>query len=109
MTSPADTRPEDLLRAATIGHEAGLRYVYAGNLPGRVKGLEDTPCHHCGELLIQRYGYLIEQYKLTPEGNCPACHTPVPGRWSNKFDGQLAASPFLPRNRAQLVKILSQP
>ena len=109
MTSPADTRPEDLLRAAAIGHEAGLRYVYAGNLPGRVRGLEDTRCHRCGELLIQRYGYLIERYKLTPEGNCPACCTPVPGRWSNKFDGQLAASPFLPRKRAQLVKILSQP
>ena len=40
MTSPADTRPDDLLRAAAIGREAGLRYIYAGNLPGRVEGLE---------------------------------------------------------------------
>jgi hypothetical protein len=52
---------------------------------------------------------LIEKYKLTPEGNCPACHTPLPGRWSKKFDGQIAASPFVPRRHAQLVKILSQP
>src|SRR5208282_2634268 len=59
MTSPADTRPQDLLRAAAIGREAGLRYIYAGNLPGRVEGLEDTHCHQCGELLIQRYGYSI--------------------------------------------------
>ena len=109
MTSPADTRPEDLLRAAAIGREAGLRYIYAGNLPGQVEGLEDTHCHRCGELLIQRYGYSIEKYKLTPQGDCPACHAPVPGRWSKKFDGQIAASPFLPRGRAQLVKILSQP
>ena len=109
MTSPADTRPEDLQRAAAIGREAGLRYIYAGNLPGRVEGLEDTHCHQCGELLIQRYGYLIEKYKLTPQGDCPMCHTPVPGRWSKKFDGQISASPFLPRRRAQLVKILSQP
>jgi pyruvate formate lyase activating enzyme len=109
MTSPADTRPEDLLRAAAIGREAGLRYIYAGNLPGQVEGLEDTHCHRCGELLIQRYGYSIEKYKLTPQGDCPACHAPVPGRWSKKFDGQIAASPFLPRRRAQLVKILSQP
>jgi len=109
MTSPADTRPEDLLRAATIGSEAGLRYIYAGNLPGRVQDLEDTHCHQCGEMLIQRYGYLIEKYKLTPEGNCPACHAPLPGRWSKKFDGQIAASPFVPRRRSQLVKILSQP
>jgi pyruvate formate lyase activating enzyme len=109
MTSPADTRPEDLLRAAAIGREAGLRYIYAGNLPGQVEGLEDTHCHRCGELLIQRYGYSIEKYKLTPQGDCPACHAPLPGRWSKKFDGQIAASPFLPRRRAQLVKILSQP
>jgi pyruvate formate lyase activating enzyme len=99
MTSPADTRPEDLLRAAAIGREAGLRYIYAGNLPGQVGGLEDTHCHQCGELLIQRYGYLIENYKLTPDGSCPACHTFIPGRWSKKFDGQIAASPFLPRKR----------
>jgi pyruvate formate lyase activating enzyme len=108
MTSPADTRPEDLLRAAAIGREAGLRYIYAGNIPGRVQNLENTYCIHCGELLIQRHGYLIEKYKLTPEGNCPSCHTPLPGRWSKKFDGQIAATPFLPRSRAQLVKILSQ-
>jgi pyruvate formate lyase activating enzyme len=109
MISPADTRPEDLLRAAAIGREAGLRYIYAGNLPGRVEGLEDTHCHQCGELLIQRYGYSIEKYKLTAQGDCPACHGPVPGRWSKKFDGQITAAPFLPRRRAQLVKILSRP
>ena len=108
MTSPADTRPNDLQRAAAIGRAAGLRYIYAGNLPGQVAELEDTHCHQCGELLIQRYGYSIEKYNLTPEGRCPACATPVPGRWSKKFDGQIAASPFLPRKRTQLVKILSQ-
>jgi len=108
MTSPANTRPEDLLRAAAIGRDAGLRYVYAGNLPGRVEGLENTRCHQCGEMLIQRHGYSIRTYKLTPEGDCPACHTPVPGRWSNSgtFDGQIAASPFLLRRRAQLVRIV---
>src|SRR5437660_726090 len=36
MTDPEDTKPEDLLRAAEIGKRAGLRYIYAGNLPGRV-------------------------------------------------------------------------
>jgi len=111
MTSPADTRPKDLLRAAAIGRDAGLRYIYAGNLPGRVEGLEDTHCHACGELLIQRHGYLIRKYKLTPEGGCPSCQTPIPGRWSPSkvFDGQIAASPFLPRSQSQLVRILSRP
>ena len=100
MTSSADTRPHDLLRAAAIGRAAGLRYIYAGNLPGHVEGLEDTRCHSCGDLLVQRHGYWIEKYKLTSEGNCPACQTPIPGRWSKKFDGQIAATPFLPRRRA---------
>jgi pyruvate formate lyase activating enzyme len=108
MTSPDDTRPEDLLRAATIGREAGLRYVYAGNLPEQVGGLEDTHCHACGELLIRRYGYTIEDYRLTPDGNCPGCHAAVPGRWSRQFSGQITARPFLPRRRSQLVRILSR-
>jgi pyruvate formate lyase activating enzyme len=108
MTSPSDTRPDDLLRAAGIGREAGLRYIYAGNIPGRVGRLEDTHCHQCGELLIKRYGYLIEDYRLTAGGECPACRTVLPGRWSARFDGQIAASPFLPRGRTQLVKILSR-
>jgi pyruvate formate lyase activating enzyme len=107
MTSPEDTRPEHLLRAAAIGREAGLRYIYAGNLPGYVGDLEDTHCHQCGELLIKRYGYLIEDYKLTPRGNCPACHAALPGRWSKKFDGQITDRPFLPRKRAQLFRILT--
>lgn len=108
MTSPDDTRPEDLLRAANIGREAGLRYIYCGNLPGHVGGLEDTDCHHCGKTLIRRLGYWIEEYKLTPEGDCPACHTRIPGRWSRLFDGQITAAPFLPRKKARLFKILTQ-
>jgi pyruvate formate lyase activating enzyme len=108
MISPDDTRPEDLLRAAAIGREAGLRYIYAGNLPGYVGDLEDTHCQQCGEVLIKRYGYTIEEYKLTPQGSCPSCHAALPGRWSKKFDGQIADRPFLPRRRSQLVRILQQ-
>jgi len=108
MTSPDDTRAEDLLRAAALGREAGLRYVYAGNLPGQVAELENTLCSTCGETLIQRHGYFIEEYRLTPEGNCPACHTHVPGRWSRQFDGQIAARPFLPRRQSQLFRILTR-
>jgi pyruvate formate lyase activating enzyme len=109
MTSPADTRSDDLLRAAAIGRDVGLRYIYCGNLPGQVGGYENTHCHHCGELLIRRHGYWIEKYKLTAEGACPACHTTIPGRWSREFGGQIAGIPFLPRSRSQLVRILSRP
>ena len=53
MDDPDDTRPSDLVRAAEIGRKAGLRYVYAGNLPGKVGDLEDTRCHQCGDTLDQ--------------------------------------------------------
>ncbi len=107
MTDPEDTQPEDLLRAREIGKAAGLRYVYAGNLPGRVGDSEDTRCHQCGETLVRRYSYLVEDYRLTPNGCCPSCDTAVPGRWAPQFDGQIAATPFLPRKSSRMFTILS--
>jgi len=92
------------MRAAEIGKNAGLHYVYAGNLPGRVGDLENTRCRGCGSLLIRRYGYFIEEYCLTAEGACPDCGGAVPGRWAQKFDGQIADRPFLP-GRGQFVEI----
>src|SRR5262244_3650357 len=59
MTDPQNTTAEMLLAAAGIGHANGLRYVYAGNLPGCVGGLEDTICTQCGGRLIARWGYHI--------------------------------------------------
>ena len=102
MTDAPNTTAAMLLRAAQIGREAGLRYVYAGNLPGRVGELEHTHCHGCGERLIARYGYLIQQYRLTRDGMCPTCSTAVPGRWSPTFEGQRTAFPFLPHDRTRL-------
>src|SRR5574340_921380 len=81
MTDPEDTDARTLLRAAEIGREAGLRYVYAGNLPGRVEDYENTCCSKCGKLLIRRSGYTILEYHLAPSGDCPDCHTPLPGLW----------------------------
>ena len=109
MTSPEDTRPEDLLRAAEIGRGAGLRYIYAGNIPGMVGDLEDTHCHNCGKTLIKRYSYLVEDYRLSPQGCCPFCGAAIPGKWAAKFDGQITSHPFLPRRASRLVTILSQP
>src|SRR5271169_4710688 len=89
MTSPANTSVETLLRVAAIGKKAGLRYIYAGNLPGRVGDLENTRCHNCRELLIERYGYLVRNYRVTANGSCPKCGTKIPGRWAATFDGQI--------------------
>jgi pyruvate formate lyase activating enzyme len=81
MTDPDNTDARTLLRAAEIGHEAGLRFVYAGNLPGQVGEYEDTFCPHCNERLIRRSGYVIHEYRITSEGTCPKCNTKIPGLW----------------------------
>lgn len=81
MTEYANTTTEDLIRACEIGREAGLRYIYAGNLPGKVGRWENTYCPSCDELLIERYGYLIRQMKVTPAGQCPNCANAIPGIW----------------------------
>jgi pyruvate formate lyase activating enzyme len=106
MEDPEDTQPKDLLRALEIGKQAGLRYVYAGNLPGSVGDHENTCCHHCGDTLIKRRSYFVEQYRLTPDGRCPSCRTAIPGRWAPKFEGQITGRPFLPHRRSRLVTIL---
>jgi pyruvate formate lyase activating enzyme len=100
-----DTNAEDLLRAVEIGQHSGLRYLYAGNLPGTVGDWEDTRCPQCCETLIKRHGYLIEDYRLTAEGRCPKCATEIPGRWSARFDGQITARPFLAQKRSHFVTI----
>jgi pyruvate formate lyase activating enzyme len=100
-----DTEPEDLLRAVEIGRQSGLRYIYAGNLPGMVGEWEDTRCPQCHGTLIERYGYLIKNYRLTADGRCPDCSTTIPGRWSARFEGQIACRPFLPRKSASLFTI----
>jgi pyruvate formate lyase activating enzyme len=81
MTDPENTTAEMLIRAAEIGQEAGLHYVYAGNLPGRVDPYEDTHCHACGTPLIKRMGYIIMDYRITGSGTCPECGANIPGIW----------------------------
>ena len=99
MADPENTTPGMLMDAAEIARSAGLRYVYAGNIPGRVGNLEHTFCHTCSALLIERYGYLIRKYRLTPDGACPECGTAIPGRWGRQYGGQIASIPFLPGTR----------
>ena len=103
-----NTNLEDLLRAVEIGRDSGLRYIYAGNLPGMVGEWEDTRCPQCHETLISRYGYHIEAYRLTSEGRCPHCAATLPGRWGRKFSGQITSHPFLPQNRTRFVTITSR-
>jgi pyruvate formate lyase activating enzyme len=81
MMSPKNTPPETLVRAACIGHSAGLRFVYAGNLPGDTDDLENTRCPSCKALLIQRYAFRVLRNRITSEGTCPDCGARIPGVW----------------------------
>jgi pyruvate formate lyase activating enzyme len=102
-----DTTVDDLLQAADIGRAAGLRYIYAGNLPGMVDVWEDTRCPQCRETLIRRYGYLIQDYRLTSDGRCSKCSCRIPGRWAAHFDRQITDRPFSPHRRSRLFTITS--
>jgi len=66
-----------LQRAKHIGEEAGLKYIYLGNV--NVHG--DTHCPMCESLLIDRQRYEVTENKLD-HGRCPYCHTKVEGVWS---------------------------
>ena len=83
MTDPEDTPPATLIRAAGIGRAAGLRYVYAGNLPGRTANLEDTHCPSCAATLIHRRGFQVLHNRLS-RGACPECGTAIPGVWGDR-------------------------
>ena len=80
MTDPNNTPVETLFRAVEHGHQAGLHFVYAGNLPGQVGSLENTVCQNCQTVLIKRVGHHITK-NIIKNGMCPQCRTSVPGIW----------------------------
>jgi pyruvate formate lyase activating enzyme len=97
MDDAPPTPPATLLRAAEIGQEAGLHYVYAGNLPGKVGNLEDTQCPKCQARLIERRGYVISAYRITPDGCCPSCGAKIAGVWPREPEKVRLAGPGIPR------------
>jgi len=81
MTDVPRTTARQLVRAAEIGASAGLHFVYAGNAPGNVGEWENTRCPNCRANLIERVGYAVQSYCITPDGKCPDCQTAIPGIW----------------------------
>jgi pyruvate formate lyase activating enzyme len=73
------TPPESIQRARDIGYEAGLKYVYTGNLPGD-EG-EKTFCHECKELLVDRFGFYVRK-NVIKNNQCPKCKAQIPGVWA---------------------------
>jgi pyruvate formate lyase activating enzyme len=76
MLDRSPTSVKVLQRAQKIGMDAGLRYVYTGNVPG--DSGEDTFCPHCGQLLVDRLGFQILKYQIK-EKKCFKCGFPVDG------------------------------
>lgn len=70
------TAPETILKAVKAGKQAGLQFVYAGNLGQN----EDTNCPECGEILIARNSVWMMENKIVG-GECPKCKTKISGVW----------------------------
>ena len=76
LTDQPRTPVETLRMAREIGLEAGLQYVYEGNVPG--EGGENTYCPSCGKLLVGRFGYTITEYNIS-YGRCSQCREKIAG------------------------------
>ncbi len=79
LTDVPPTPPATLQRARRIGIANGLRYVYTGNVHDCEGGT--TICPNCGGGVIARDWHAILDDRLTDEGACPQCGTPIAGRF----------------------------
>ncbi len=77
LTDQPRTPLETLKRARQIGLEAGLRYVYEGNIPGEG---EETFCWSCKKSLVKRIGFSVDENKVK-EGKCSYCGMSIDGVW----------------------------
>jgi pyruvate formate lyase activating enzyme len=78
MMDRAPTSVESLRMARQIGLDAGLRFVYQGNV--RSDDGENTLCPSCHTELITRTGFIVQSNRLK-DGRCPECQESIEGRW----------------------------
>jgi len=78
LTDRPPTPVETLVKAREIGINAGLKYVYTGNVPG--ESGEKTFCDQCDHLLIDRWGFYVQNNRIK-NGKCPQCGAAVDGVW----------------------------
>jgi len=78
LTDRPSTPIETLKMAREIGLNAGLKYVYTGNVPGD-EG-ENTFCYGCGQMVIERWGFQIRSLHMA-EGKCKSCGSKIGGVW----------------------------
>jgi pyruvate formate lyase activating enzyme len=79
--SAPPTPLRSLERAWQISKEAGLGFVYMGNVPGDPH--DHTYCPGCGSVLIRRHGFEVLQNRLR-FGCCPECRRPITGIWADR-------------------------
>ena len=77
MLDASPTSVETLQRAKKIGQDAGLQYIYVGNVPVE----HSTYCPKCGERLIERWGFGSGNFHLDEDGKCQFCGEQIPGIW----------------------------
>jgi pyruvate formate lyase activating enzyme len=85
MTEVSPTPPSTLSHARQIALSEGLQYVYTGNVHDTTGA--STYCPTCHTSLIVRDRYQIQACRLGEEAKCPACFTPIAGRFE-KFEKQ---------------------
>ena len=78
LTDRLPTPVKTLTRAREIGLEAGLKYVYTGNVPGNSG--ENTFCYNCGEMVIERWGFQVGALRIK-DGKCSQCGAVMDGVW----------------------------
>jgi len=78
MMDTPPTPVETIQKARSIGLEAGLRFVYTGNIPGD-EG-ESTFCYNCNASLIRRWGFQVTNNRLV-DSKCPECGKRINGIW----------------------------
>ena len=74
------TPVQTLENAWNIARTEGIKFVYIGNVPG--SHATDTICPNCKEVVVERSGYNIKNYRITEDGNCQHCNTRIPGVWN---------------------------
>ena len=85
------TPARTLHRAARIGREAGLHYVYTGNIPNEL--WESTACPQCNRWLVRRRGFAVLEKFMGSDGRCPVCKTVIAGIWNaNSYSPQSSMS-----------------
>ncbi len=101
ITNLPRTPVSTLERCRQIALDAGVHYVYAGNVP--MHPGENTYCHHCHDELIRRVGFRVAFNKIA-DGTCPECGTKIPGVWS-----QAQALSFTPNEKTAEHPTAEQP